>query len=241
MAGHDLSLTGDGVDVQAISDTGMAVGYETSPPGTYTAVAWINGKAVPVTSLIAGSFSGTLTNAIDVNNNGSILAEGLPAGSTTVQTYLLAAPTPLRLFATALEGTDGKHVTHPRTLAGGVVVSVTGVTDEQQIVNEATRTNGAGEYQFKLVDGTYTLHLEKGVCVDGVAGCAAGKRFRISGRDERINQATIPDAVAQPMLLTSYDGDTPLSPVGIPLVIGHNTRSQRLLAVGSAPVVVTSR
>lgn len=302
----------------------MAVGWEQNTTGGasvssgYTAVAWVNGKAIPVSSLVAGGFNGTLTAALDVNNNGSILAIGIPAGSTTPETYLLGAPAPLRLLGQAEEGENGTHVIGGA--AGGVPVHVTGVTDEEQVVNETTSTNGGGSYQFKLAPGNYTLKLEKGVCIRGIKGCVAKKKFMIKDADKRINlvaqsgklavkvkpksptikltaghsltlkvsvdvsnkgPTTIPDAVAQPVLLTSWNGEAALSSGGIPLrvplsahggphpasvgplaphqhkvltyklnvkgvgsfllealVIGHTSRGQRLLGVGSAPITV---
>jgi len=86
---------GDGVTVNAINDHDEAVGYESSPSGTEIAVAWINGKVVSVASLVSGTFS-TPVDPLDVNNNGSILAQ------FGVGYYLLGAPTnPLSLTITA--------------------------------------------------------------------------------------------------------------------------------------------
>jgi hypothetical protein len=77
---------GDEVLVEAINDQDEVVGTDTNhTTGVATAVAWMNGKVVPVTSLVAGNFSSPLNSAIDVNNNGSILAQ---SGSTY---YLLGA------------------------------------------------------------------------------------------------------------------------------------------------------
>jgi hypothetical protein len=253
--------SGDGVDVQAINDSDLAVGYETGPSSTYTAVAWIDGKVIPVASLVDGGFKGTLTAAIDVNNNGSILVDGYPEGSSAAETYLLSSPLPYQLRGTAWLGSDGEHVKTPRQAAGGVVVHVTGVTDEHQVVDEATETNGAGEYQFTLQDGTYTLSVEEGACVKGVPGCVTTKKFVINGTDEQIDvvapdgglkltvkpipgsvilhskngvviavtikvsvtvrnvgKTTLPDVVAQPVMLTSYAGEAALSLSGIPLL-----------------------
>jgi len=81
---------GDEVSVKALNDNDEAVGSEYSPSGTETAVAWINGKPVAVTSLVGGNFSTPLSTALDVNNNGSILAQ---SGSSDY--YLLGAPSGL--------------------------------------------------------------------------------------------------------------------------------------------------
>jgi hypothetical protein len=77
---------GDEVLVRAINDQDEVVGVdENHSTGVSTAVAWINGREIPVASLVAGSFSSPLSDALDVNNNGSILAQ---SGSTY---YLLGA------------------------------------------------------------------------------------------------------------------------------------------------------
>ncbi len=71
--------------------------------------------------------------------------------------------------------------------ADGVPVHVTGVTDEEQVVNETTSTNAGGSYQFKLSPGDYTLTLEKGVCIQGIKGCVERKKFTIKDADKTIN------------------------------------------------------
>jgi hypothetical protein len=77
---------GDSVYVTALNDSDEAVGYDDSSAGIETAVAWIKGKPVPVASLVAGTFTASLEMAIDVNNDGSILAQ------TATGYYLLEAP-----------------------------------------------------------------------------------------------------------------------------------------------------
>ncbi len=320
---------GDSVTVKALNDSDFAVGWDQNPTGGaaagpsdgYTAVAWVDGKAIPVSSLVAGGFNGTLTAALDVNNDGSILAIGIPAGSTTPETYLLGAPAPLRVIGSAFEGEDGTHVLGGT--ADGVPVHVTGVTDEQQVVDQTTSTNAGGSYQFKLAPGSYTLQLEKGVCIKGIKGCVATEKFTVTDADRTIDlvaqsgkltvtvkpksatvklaaghavtlkvavdvtnagPTTIPEAVAQPVLLTSWAGEAALSSAGIPLrvplstnggpdpasvgplaphqhkviaytvkvngtgsfllealVIGHTSRGQRLVGVGSAPITVVAK
>jgi hypothetical protein len=317
---------GDSVTVKALNDSDMAVGWDDNqtagasagPSDGYTAVAWVDGKPIPVSSLVAGGFDGTLTAALDVNNDGSILADGIPAGSTTPETYLLGAPAPLRVIGNAVEGEDGTHVTGGA--ADGVLVHVTGVTDEEQVIDQSTATNAGGSYQFKLAPGEYALKLEKGVCIQNIKGCVESEKFTITDADKTIDlvaqsgklavslkpksstiklsaghpltikvavdvsnkgPTTIPDAVAQSALLTSWAGEATLSSGGIPLrvplstdggphpasvgplaphqtkvvvytvkvsgagsfllealVIGHTSRGQRLVGVGSAPVTV---
>jgi hypothetical protein len=317
-------FAGDTVRVQAINNGDVAVGWDQSSHNGldatdgYTAVAWINGKAIPVSSLVKAGSNISWTAALDINNGGSILAIGIPAGSTTPETYLLGAPAPLRLVGHAEEGEDGTHTTGGA--ADAVVVNVTGVTDEQQVVDQTTSTNAGGSYQFSLEPGNYTLSLEKGVCVKGVKGCKQTEKFTIDKADKTIDlvaqsgklavsvkpksktvmlksghattiaisvtvsnkgPTTIPEAVAQSTLLTSYAGEAALSPGGVPLrvplstaagphpasvgplaphqkkvvtykltvkgsgsflvealVIGHTTRGQRLVGVGSAPLTV---
>jgi hypothetical protein len=91
---------GDEVSVKALNDNDEAVGSEYSPSGTETAVAWINGKPVAVTSLVGGNFSTPLSTALDVNNNGSILAQ---SGSSDY--YLLGAPSGALSVAEVTRGT----------------------------------------------------------------------------------------------------------------------------------------
>jgi uncharacterized membrane protein len=81
---------GDEVSVSALNDHDEAVGTDQdSSTGASTAVAWIDGKVSPVTSLIAGSFSTPLLQGLDVNNNGSVLAGSVADSAQTF--YLLEA------------------------------------------------------------------------------------------------------------------------------------------------------
>ena len=81
---------GDSVTVQALNNQDEAVGTEGTATGSI-GVAWINGTATPVTSLLSTPFSGTLDSAVDVNQEGTILAFGTPTGTNTEHAYLLEA------------------------------------------------------------------------------------------------------------------------------------------------------
>ena len=74
--------SGDQVIVTGINDHDEVVGEEENHAGDTTPVAWIDEKVVPITSLVAANSPSKFTitpglgnYALDVNNNGSILAE----------------------------------------------------------------------------------------------------------------------------------------------------------------------
>jgi hypothetical protein len=98
---------GDSVTVNALNDHDEAVGTDDDSQGNQTAVAWINGKVLSVGSLVSGNFSTPLEQALDVNNNGSILAQ-----SASGDYYLLgapaAAPTSIVVNTTSDENIDEK-------------------------------------------------------------------------------------------------------------------------------------
>jgi hypothetical protein len=174
---------GDYPYVNALNDEGDAVGQSAG-----VAVAWIGGAVHTVVSMLpAGSFTGTLFAALDINNSGSILVEGTPTGSFVPEYYLLAQPAASRLAGTALHGTDGMHVTKPVKVAAGVVVSVVGVTDTQKVVSTTTQTNAHGAYTVTLPNGTYTVKVEPDVCIQGLKGCVSATKVRINGADRVLN------------------------------------------------------
>ena len=140
---------GDEVSVNAINDHDEVVGVdENHSTGVSTAVAWINGKEIPVASLVAGSSSTSFTNAIDVNNNGSILAE---SGSTY---YLLAAPSGYLLKGEIILQCDsgGAACLANGEPFEGLTVNVTGDNG-----SASDTTNDDGMWSVNLPKGTYTI------------------------------------------------------------------------------------
>jgi hypothetical protein len=90
------------VTVTALNDHDEAVGHEYTSAGAEIAVAWINEKPVAVKSMVAGNFSTALSAAVDVNNNGSILAEVESQAGPSY--YLLAAPSASSVTGTITYG-----------------------------------------------------------------------------------------------------------------------------------------
>jgi hypothetical protein len=146
---------GDSVTVNAINDHDEAVGTDdVASTGTETAVAWINGKVSPVTSLVAGSFSTPLQQALDVNNNGSILAEGTsPNGASAY--YLLGAP-PGQMVSGTVFGTSCEEQGCNQSGIGGVHVLVTGKDDKGHPVSITDVSSDDGSWSVRVPRGTYT-------------------------------------------------------------------------------------
>lgn len=233
---------GDHPYINALNVNDEAVGSENG-----TAVAWINGKSHTVASLIPASlgFTGTPITALDVNDWGSILFMAYPHGSNQLAYYLLAEPTGSALTGTALHGTDGTHLSAPRRAAKGVVVSVSGVSDTQTVVNDTTETNGAGGYRFSLPNGSYTVKVEPDVCIEGVKGCASTARVRIKGADEVVNLVapTAKMAVTVTMrpaklVLTSKNGQPVPAPVVVTVLV-RNIGRQSFGAITMQPLLVS--
>lgn len=145
----------DEVTVNALNDNDEAVGSDVnSSTGASTAVAWIDGKVSPVTSLIAGSFSTPLSQAVDVNNNGSILAASV-AGST--QNYYL-------LEASGISGTvfgeECSATGCPSTgLPGlpGQTILVQGKANDGSEVKTSAVTNENGQWSVSVPAGRYLV------------------------------------------------------------------------------------
>jgi hypothetical protein len=183
------------VAVQALNDNDEAVGYEENAKtgGNQMAVVWTNGEAVPLTSLIAGGFSGTLVSATDVNNNGSILADGYPAGSTTLTSYLLEAPQ--YEVSGKVEGIAcGEGGTCSSSALGGITVLVKGRSSTGAAVRETATSDDT--------DGTWSVHVP--------GGTSLGARTRLV-RPTTIRRLTCRASIPSPPPRSSLRLTCPMS------------------------------
>ena len=139
---------GDSVTVNAINNNDEAVGYDDSSQGIETAVAWINGKVVSVASLVSGSFSTPLDQALDVNSNGSILAE------SSSGYYLLEAGGTLSVSLAGEKSTAPDTVLVTMTLTNSGTSDITGLnfTDPKGLENDgvALKNGNIGPTQSGL-------------------------------------------------------------------------------------------
>jgi probable HAF family extracellular repeat protein len=94
-----------------INDAGEVVGWSASAPGTSTplhATLWVGGKALDLNSLIGPNNLFTLTQAVAINKNGQIAADGIGSSGQSQVFLLTPSPVPLPasvwLLASALGG-----------------------------------------------------------------------------------------------------------------------------------------
>ena len=92
---HDLGTltTGGSSYAYGVNNKGQVVGYATTASGVTDAFLYQDGKMVDLNSLADAIPGVHLTEALAINNNGSILAEGIDAMGQT-QAYLLLTATP---------------------------------------------------------------------------------------------------------------------------------------------------
>jgi hypothetical protein len=232
---------GDYPYVNALNDEGDAVGQSGG-----VAVAWIGGKVRTVASMIpAGSFTGSLFTALDINNSGSILLMGTPTGSLVSEYYLLEEPAPSRITGTALHGNDGTHISKPHKAAAGVVVIVSGVTDTQMVISTTTQTGANGGYAVIVPNGTYTLKVEPDVCIQGIKGCVSSTKVRINGADRVLNLVaptatlgiTITPKPAKVMLV--HKGTALVAQTVVLSVTVKNTGRQTITGIALQPLLIS--
>jgi hypothetical protein len=200
---------GDTTIVRALNDHDEAVGLSGS-----TAVAWINGKVVPVTSLIAGSFSPTIINVLDANNNGSILAEGTSPNGATVY-YLLASTG--TMVSGYVQGTScNTNGCFPPAGVGGFTVLVKGTATNGTAVSETDLSSDDGSWSVRVPPGSYTAGLsadgssfvaeamEKEITVGGVpltgvnfTSCAEGSGEEAEPADQAVGAGSAREAAEQ--------------------------------------------
>jgi probable HAF family extracellular repeat protein len=94
-----------------INDAGAVVGWSASAPGTTTplhATLWEDGNALDLNTLVGLSNLFTLTQAVAINNNGQIAADGIDSSGRSLVFLLNPTPVPLPasvwLLAFALGG-----------------------------------------------------------------------------------------------------------------------------------------
>ena len=151
---------GDTAFPRAINDSDEVVGFECPASGGFctapsTAVAWIGGKVMSVASLVPGTAAPTLYAAFDVNNQGSILANGVQEGAAS---NFLLEPSP-RTSTTAVNCSSS-----PKLQCTATVTDTTG---------DGKTQTPTGSVSFNASKGSFATPTCTLVAVTSGAACSA--------------------------------------------------------------------